>query len=61
MISVALWRAGTVARWIPLTLFAATVLDFFAPMKIGWVPGLLQAVATIAIGWYIWASRTQNA
>jgi hypothetical protein len=57
VISVALWRAGTVGRWVPITLLAGTVLDFFAPMKIGWVPGLLQSVAIIAIGWYVWARR----
>lgn len=57
LISVALWRAETVPRWVPIALLAGTVLDFFAPMSIGWIPGLLQAVATLAIAWYVWARR----
>lgn len=60
LISVALWRASTVPLWIPTVLFAGTVAGFFAPMQIGWITGIPAAVATIAIGWYVWSSRSES-
>jgi hypothetical protein len=57
LISVALWRARSVPRWVPVALFAGTVLDFFAPPGVGWLAELPQVVGAIAIGWYVWARR----
>lgn len=57
LISVALWRARSVPRWVPLALVVGTVLDFTAPISIGWVAGLPQVVGVIAIGWYVWVRR----
>jgi hypothetical protein len=59
LISVALWRARSVPSWIPIALFAGTVAGFFAPMKIGWIAGIPAAVATIAIGWYVWSNQSK--
>jgi hypothetical protein len=57
LISVALWRARSVPLWVPIALFAGTVLDFAAPISVGWIAALPQVVGVIAIGWYVWARR----
>lgn len=58
LISVALWRARSVPSWIPILLFVGTIAGLFAPMQIGWIAGIPASVATIAIGWYVWANRS---
>ncbi|MFL6089388.1 MAG: hypothetical protein ACJ71Z_04515 [Aeromicrobium sp.] len=57
LISLALWISRSVPQWVPIALFAGTVLDFFAPISIGWIAGLPQVVGVLAIGWYVWARR----
>lgn len=57
LISVALWKARSVPSWVPIALFIGTVLDFAAPISVGWVASLPQAIAVIAIGWFVWARQ----
>ena len=54
LISVALWRARSVPSWIPIALLVGTVAGFATPIQLGWIAGIPAAVATIAIGWYLW-------
>lgn len=53
LIAMALWRARTVPGWIPAALFAGTVLGFAAPISVGWIAGLPQLVACLAIAWCV--------
>lgn len=56
LLSVGLWRAGTVPRWIPIVAAVSILLTFIVPPS--GAPGPLVegtlAVASIAIGWYAW-------
>jgi hypothetical protein len=56
LMSVALWRARSVPRWVPLVSALAGVATFVLPPDAA--PGLIAECAssagTIALGWYVW-------
>jgi hypothetical protein len=58
-LAVALWRARTVPRWVPIAGAVAAVATVALPPD--GAPGLVAEAAssatTIAIGWYLWRSR----
>jgi len=64
VLSVALWRARTVPRWLPIaTVITAIATVVLPPDGVG---GLIaeaaSSITTIAVGWYVWqAARPSRA
>jgi len=59
-LSVALWRARSVPRWIPL-LAGASILATFVVETSGPLGLIVEgpvAISSVAIGWYAWRRRT---
>lgn len=55
LIAIALWRAGSVPRWVPVALVAGTVLNAAVPWGLMWsLLRLIANVGGVAIGWYAW-------
>jgi hypothetical protein len=56
LIAVALWRARSVPRWVPLVgaLSAVAVLALPPSGAGGLVADAASSVTTIALGWYAW-------
>jgi hypothetical protein len=54
ILAVALWRARTVPRWVPV-LLATVPVTFVATKGVAGVVVLLPlTAATVALGWYVW-------
>jgi signal transduction histidine kinase len=61
LLAVALWRASTAPRWVPLTL-ATVPITFIAANGVAGALALLPLSAgTVALGWYAWRPRTAPA
>lgn len=63
MLAVALWRARSVPRWVPV-LLATIPLTFVLPTSglVGLVVELPTAIGSIALGWYAWRrTRSEDA
>jgi hypothetical protein len=62
LLSVGLWRARTVPRWIPIVAALSIVSSFVAPTA--GLTGLLVegpiAASSIAIGWHAWRSAATH-
>jgi hypothetical protein len=56
LLSVGLWRARTVPRWVPAVAAVSIVLTFVFPTAgpVGLLVEIPVAVSSIAIGWYSW-------
>jgi hypothetical protein len=56
LLALALWRASTVPRWVPVIGAASTVITLLAPPDgiVGLVGEAASSATTIAIGWYAW-------
>jgi hypothetical protein len=56
LLAVAVWRAATVPRWVPIVGALSTLATLALPPD--GVPGLIaegaSSVSTIALGWYAW-------
>lgn len=63
LVSVGLWRARSVPRWVPVVLGVSSVATFVLPTS--GVAGLITegpvAVSSIAVGWYAWRGRRGDA
>jgi hypothetical protein len=59
VLAVALWRARTVPRWVPIVgaLTAVTGIVIPADTIVGVVAEAASSATTIAIGWYAWRRR----
>jgi hypothetical protein len=56
LLAVALWRAFTVPRWVPVVGAASALITVLAPPDgiVGLVGEAASSATTIAIGWYAW-------
>jgi len=56
LLAVALWRARTVPRWVPVAGAAGTVATILVPpgTALGLVGEALSSATTVALGWYAW-------
>lgn len=54
ILAVALWRARTVPRWVPILLVTIPVTFVAANGTIGVLAELPLAIGTVALGWYVW-------
>jgi hypothetical protein len=56
LLAVALWRACTVPRWVPIIGAVSTVITVLAAPSgiVGLVGEAASSASTIAIGWYAW-------
>ena len=63
LLSVGLWRARTVPRWVPAVAAVSIVLTFVFPTAgpVGLLVEIPVAVSSIAIGWYAWRRITAGA
>jgi hypothetical protein len=60
VLSVALWRARTVPRWVPIAGAAAALATIVLPPDgvAGLIAEAASSITTIAIGWYAWERFT---
>jgi hypothetical protein len=60
VLAVALWRARTVPRWIPIAAAVAAVATVVLPPDgvAGLIAEAASSITTIAIGWYAWQRFT---
>jgi hypothetical protein len=56
VLAAALWRAGTVPRWVPAVGTVSAVITVLAPPDgiVGLVGEAASSISTIAIGWCAW-------
>jgi hypothetical protein len=63
LLAVALWRARTVPRWVPVLGAVTALATLVLPPDV--VPGLVaeagSSLSTIAIGWYAWRGHRATA
>jgi MFS family permease len=60
LLAAALWRAGTVPRWLPVALGVGNVAMFVAPWgTASRIVGVVFTAIILAIGWYLWRNRHQ--
>ena len=59
MLAVALWRARTVPRWVPVLLATIPVTFVATTGVIGTLALLPVTVATVALGWYVWRQSAE--
>jgi hypothetical protein len=59
LLAVALWRARTVPRWVPIVGAISTVVTLLVPPgnAIGLIGEALSSATTVALGWYAWQRR----
>jgi hypothetical protein len=62
VLAVALWRARSVPRWVPIAGALAAVATIVIPPDnpAGIVSEAASSVTTIAIGWYAWRMRARR-
>lgn len=63
LIAVGLWRSLSVPKWLPVVAILGAVITFLLPTDgpLGVIVELPQAVTSVAIGWYAWARRGDEA
>ena len=56
VLAVALWRARTVPRWLPIAGALTAVATIVIPPSsaLGLVAEAASSVTTVAVGWYAW-------
>jgi Domain of unknown function (DUF4386) len=63
LLAVALWRAGTVPRWVPIIGAASTLITLLAPPDgvVGLIGEAASSATSIAVGWYAWRRQAVTA
>lgn len=63
LIDVGLWRSLRVPKWLPVIAVVGAVITFLLPTDgpLGVVVELPQAFTSVAIGWYAWTLRGDQA
>ena len=62
VLAVALWRARTVPRWVPVLGALTAIAGIVMPPDtiVGLVAEAASSATTIALGWYAWRGSTTS-
>jgi hypothetical protein len=53
LLCVALWRAGTVPRWLPIAIAVLTLAQFAMPSALGRIEEAVTMLSFVPVGWYL--------